>query len=111
MSARNGIGCKSSAGRLSKMGFKKIFKPTAPKIALYAAMAFVVPGVLKICVNDCSNKVVPLAGYRLVLNPGQYLLTFPRMILIFITAYIAAALFVTIVNAAIRKGEWRQPKV
>jgi hypothetical protein len=90
---------------------KSIFMPTVPKIALYAALSFVVPGVLKICVNDCSNKVVPLAGYRLVLNPDQYIFSFPRMILLFITAYLASALFITIVNAARKKGEWQQPKV
>ena len=97
------------------MGFKEllrtIFRPTVPKIALYAALSFVVPGVLKICVNDCSNKVVPLAGYRLVLNPDQYIFTFPRMIFLFITSYLASALFITIVNAARRKSDWQKPKV
>lgn len=90
---------------------KNAFKPTVPKIALYAAMAFVVPGVLKICVNECSNKVVPLAGYRLVLNPEQYMLTFPRMIFMFITAYIAASVAISLFNAARQRGDWHKPKV
>jgi len=100
---------------MNRMGFKELLKyafiPTVPKIALYAAMAFVVPGVLKICENECSSKLVLLAGYRLVLNPEQYIFTFPRMILLFITAYLASALFITAVNAARKKGEWQQPKV
>lgn len=97
------------------MGFKEVlhsmFRPTVPKIALYAAMAFIVPASLKICAETCAGKIIPLAGYRLVLNPGQYALTFPRMILMFITAYLASALFITAVNAARKKGDWQQPKV
>lgn len=90
---------------------KNAFRPTVPKIALYAAMTFVVPGVLKICVNECSSRVVPLAGYRLVLNPEQYMLTFPRMIFMFITAYIAASIAISLINAARQRGGWQKPKV
>ncbi len=97
------------------MEFKELldsmFRPTVPKIALYAAMAFIVPASLKICAETCTSKIIPLAGYRLVLNPDQYVLTFPRMILMFITAYLASSLVITIINAARRKGDWQKPKV
>lgn len=97
------------------MGFKEIlqnmFRPTVPKIALYAVMAFIVPASLKLCAETCISKIVLLAGYRLVLNPEQYVFTFPRMTLMFITAYIASSFAIFLINAARQRGEWHKPKV
>lgn len=97
------------------MGFKEIlqniFRPTVPKIALYAVMAFIVPASLKLCSQTCISKIVPLAGYRLVLNPEQYVFTFPRMILMFITAYLAASIAIYLVNEVRKRGGWYKPKV
>ncbi|MDI6737951.1 MAG: hypothetical protein QME12_05560 [Nanoarchaeota archaeon] len=90
---------------------KEMFRPTVPKIALYAAMAFIVPASLKICAETCTSRIVPLAGYRLVLNPELYVFTFPRMIFMFINAYIAASIAILLVNAARERGKWRKPKV
>lgn len=91
---------------------KKIVMPTVPKIALYAAMVFAVPGMLKLCSDGCINKIVLFAGYRLILNPGQYTLTFPRMLLLFATAYIASVAIIGGVNLFRRKRGWaRKEKV
>lgn len=93
------------------MEIKSIFRPTVPKIALYAALSFAVPGVLKICTTECTNKLVPFAGYRLILNPEQYVFTFPMMIVMFITSYIAASLIASFIRVAMKRGGWQKPKV
>lgn len=87
----------------------RFLRPTVPKIALYAAFAFIVPGFLKMCPNGCASKLIPLAGYRLMLNPGQYMLTFPRMLLLFMTAYLASSTIASIAGL-LRKEKWQGKK-
>ncbi|HII14739.1 MAG TPA: hypothetical protein HA362_00340 [Nanoarchaeota archaeon] len=85
------------------------FRPTVPKIVLYAALSFVVPGFLEMCSDSCASRIIPLAGYRLVLNPGQYMLTFPRMMLLFVTAYLASSVIVSIAGL-FSKEKWQDKK-
>ena len=87
----------------------RFFMPTVPKIVLYAAMAFIVPGLIDSCAGGCASKILPLAGYRLVLNPEQYSLTFPKMLLLFVTAYLASSIVVSIAGL-FRKNKWQEKK-
>ncbi len=88
---------------------KDFFFPYIPKIIAYTFMAFVVPAPLLLCSDSCSTKWVMLAGYRMLKYPDTYALTFPRMIFMFATAYIASIAVIGCINVFRKKDSWENP--
>lgn len=83
-----------------------VFKPTFPRILMYMAFTFLVPTFLKVCTDEgCVWKLKFLAGYRLFMKEETGILTFGTMLLLFITAYVVAAVTASAFNALKRKQQ------
>lgn len=102
--------CAKLMAEEKKISPAEVFFPTVPKIIMYAILAFLVPVPLLLCADTCSTKWVVLAGYKLLKYPDIYILTFPRMLLMFATAYIASALIAGIINLLKLKPWHREEK-